>query len=213
MTPPTLTLEQAREMLPRPSDFRAMGQQLPDWDTTPYTPGQMAASGVPHETIVRAFLRPDVLGAGFGETVCRIAETVLPVFEDASPGDNRPSAAIEAARVCFADPTTDNEAIAIQTSAAAAEAAADEARARYRHMELAAALAASWAAEAAAASALAAAGAAEVAAAGGRSVENVMEWAKVGSDSALLAAAAVLWAVRAGCPRAKSISIIEGAGQ
>ncbi|MCP4206698.1 MAG: hypothetical protein GY767_06590 [Shimia sp.] len=196
----TLTKQQIkRTFSPSTSRYKDLGRALreefdalPGGDDTSFTPGQMAELGVPHQTIIRAFLRPDVLGDAFGEVVCRLAEAALRAFEMAFPADNRPRAAIEAARRCFADPTEENESIAARASAVAAAAAARAAVVAPGDAEpwdakpWAAALAASWAADSAADT----------------------EWA---ADEA--AAHAARKAVAAGCTRAKIISIIEGAGQ
>ncbi len=129
MTPPTLTREQVRKMIPpgvTDSDtlniYSVACNILPAEDDTAYTPGHLAALGVKPRTIIWAFLRPDILGDAFGDVVCRLAETVLAEFEAARLGNTRPRAAIEAARKCFADPTTDNKLVA--TAAADAAAAA-----------------------------------------------------------------------------------------
>ncbi|MCP4206694.1 MAG: hypothetical protein GY767_06570 [Shimia sp.] len=112
----TLTLEQTREMNPPARVIRDMRDNLPDGGTTAYTPSQMAAMGVPHYAIVWAFLHPSALGSSFGAVVCQIAESVLPVFELARPGDTRPMDAIAAARRCFANPTRANRAAALEAA-------------------------------------------------------------------------------------------------
>ena len=75
------------------------------------------------------------------------AEHVLPIFEAKFPNDNRPRAAIEAARACIADPTPENR-VAAENAYNAATAAARAATAAAR-----AATAATWAAATAAATA------------------------------------------------------------
>ncbi len=105
--------------------FREGRDKLPKWGSTPYTAAEMSALGVSRVSIVKMFLRPDVLGDAFGEVVCRIAEAVMPAVEDGYPDDIRPSAAIEAARRCFANPSFHNKAAAFLAAAAADEAAWD----------------------------------------------------------------------------------------
>ncbi len=183
----TLTREQVREMTPPARILRDLRDNLPDWNATAYTAAEMAARGVPHRTIVWAFLRPEVLGSSFGEVVCQIAEAALPAFRASRPGDTRPRAAIEAARRCFAEPTEENRDLSDRAAVQA------------------------WAASRAAADAAGVAGAeaawsaAETSGADAAGAEA--EWA------AWLAAWAAKAAVDAGCPPATVLSIIEGAGQ
>ncbi|MCP4208884.1 MAG: hypothetical protein GY767_17795 [Shimia sp.] len=174
--------------------------ELPGGDT-PYTASEMAERGVPHRTIIWAFLRPSVLGAAFGETVCRIAEAVLPAFEAARPGDTGPGAAIEAARRCFADPTADNR-LAANAASGQAGIGSRAARASWQGPAVA------WtAAEAAAAAAQAVAWTAA-------DVAQAATWATLAGDAAFAANAArtAAQAVRAGCSEAKLITIIEEEG-
>ncbi len=199
MTAPTLTLEQAREMGLHGRTFRNMRSKLPDWDTVAYTPSEMAAHGADHQTIVRAFLRPEVLGSGFGETVCQIAEVSLLAFEAARPNDSRPRDAIEAARRCFANPTAENKA-------AADQGARDAFRAAWEVGGFAVARAADVAGDAA----RAASGDADPGRAGRAGREDRAEWA---DWAAVYAEWAAKDAVEAGCPPATVLAIIEEAGQ
>ncbi len=192
----TLTKQQVREMNPPARDFRAMRDNLPGGDTTPYTPSAMAARGVPHRTIVWAFLRPEVLGSGFGAVVCRIADEVLPVFEDTYPDDTRPRAAIEAARVCFASPTPENKAVAFRAARVAF-------RASWESVGFAVARAADVAGDAARCAS---------GDAGPGRVERA-DWADWAEWAAVYAEWAAKEAVEAGCPPATVIRLIEGAGQ
>ncbi len=187
MTAPTLTLAQVREMSPSWSAVFSVAHVLNAGATTPYTPSEMAARGVLNYSIIRAFLRPAVLGAAFGEVVCRIAEAALPAFEEAYPDDTRPRDAIDAARRCFANPTPANGVRADQAADRAlwASAVAGEADAEAR-----AARAAKWAAWAAARA---------------RAAED--------AEAAEAAEMAAWAAIAAGCPPATVIRIIEGAGQ
>ncbi len=196
MTAPSLTIAQVREMGLNEQAFQTMCNRLPGGDAASYTAAEMAAVGVPHDSIVWAFLRPDVLGSSFGETVCRLAETVLPAFEAARTGDTGPRDAIEAARRCFADPTPANRAAAAK--AAYNVALVDEDLAYAVALVDADAVYAPWEARAASMAATAVASYA----------------ARAGTEYTLSSASeVVMWAGDAGCPRAKIISIIEGAGQ
>ncbi len=186
----TLTKQQVRGMSPADYVYKTVSQRLPGGDDTPFTPSEMALFGVPHQTIVWAFLRPDVLGAAFGDVVCRIAETVLPAFEKARPGDTGPCDAIAAARVCFTNPTPENRAAAARSAYDVTLADADAAYASSAYVP--------WESRAAAMAATAAASYA----------------AHVLSDYTVpTASRTAYWAVHAGCPRATILSIIEGAGQ
>ncbi len=186
----TLTKRQGLEIICIGLAYREEFDNLPGGDDTSFTPGQMASYGVDYRRIVRVFLRPDVLGAAFCETVCQIADEVLPVFEAARPGDTRPSAAIAAARKCSADPTEENRAAAVvaaQAAVVAAEVAADYAASGYE------AAVAAGTVEAAVGAALA---------------------ASTTPDAASAAAAdAAEWAVAAGCHPVTVIRLIDGAGQ
>ena len=90
----------------------------------------------------------------YGQAVmlaCDCVERVLPVFEKAFPGDQRPRQAIEAARVCIKNQSGENKKAAGAAARAAWEAAGAAARAAWE-----AAGAAAGAAEAAGAAARAA---------------------------------------------------------
>ncbi len=197
MTAPTLTKHQIQKTLPADYVYKTVSNRLPGGDDTPFTPSEMAERGVPHQTIVWAFLRPDVLGAAFGDVVCRIAETVLPAFEKARPGDTGPMDAIAAARTCFDNPTPANRAAAHAAAIATALADANEAYTAAVDDPSAASWA-PWESRAASASASAAASYAA----------HVLEEYTVPSASE-----AAGYAVDAGCPPATIRSIIEEAGQ
>ncbi len=170
--------------------YREEFDNLPGGDDTSYTPSEMAKLGVEHNTIAWAFLRPEVLGADFVGTVCRLADGVLQVFELARPDDTRPRAAIEAARVCFANPSAENKA-----AAWAAVRATDDA------ICAVVAAGASWAA-------LRATEAVREASAAAAWLAKGVQ--KLAADDAGRAAASVF---EAGCPRAEIIRIIEGQGE
>jgi hypothetical protein len=158
---PTLTqTDVARDLSQRPCEggFREACKKLPDWTNIAYRPGEMAKHGVSLDDITWVFLRPEVLGRdAFIEATCRIAERVLPVFEAENPDDNRPRAAIKAARE-YRDGKISREEACHAAWAAEAEAAAaaraawtaDAAAARTPWTADAAAAAAAWAARAAA---------------------------------------------------------------
>ncbi len=187
-----MTITLAREQV---SEMDPLARVLPEWDTTPHTPSEMAERGVPHGWIVWAFLRPAMLGDAFGDVVCKVAETVLPVFERASPGDTRPRDAIEAARRCFDNPTAENKTLASEAEAAAREAVRDAVMGASRLMGGAAS--------------------AKKARASARAGWTAVDAARSARAEAARGAAAMaaMSAVAAGCPPATVLSIIEGAGQ
>jgi hypothetical protein len=101
MKPALTQTDVAHGLSERPckNGFREACEKLPDWKDTAYSPSEMAEHGVHHDDIMWVFLRPEVLGRdAFIEATCRIAERALPVFETTYPDDNRPRAAINAAR-------------------------------------------------------------------------------------------------------------------
>ncbi len=206
----TLTKQHAVDIPLGDDAFNDAFDILPHWDAASYTAAEMAARGVDHDAIIRAFLRPDVMGASFGEVVCKVAEDVLPVFELSYPGDTRPRDAIEAARKRFASPTPANVTLADQAADSKTREAEAEAKEAARGVVVVVAgllrdcTASAKAARGEAVAARCAAEAATGAACAARAPEA---WA----DQA--AAEVVMWAGAAGCSKATVIRLIEEASQ